>query len=113
MLPVFTVASDLDGKLTGVEFEENIFVMAACSFRFCAPEIFCCSYRDSLCEVTRKEIFAVSEDLGAQMWEDMVHSKKYLRKKASLGVLTLYRIFCCFIDSLSQLSKLLHLTILK
>lgn len=47
------------------------------------------------------------------MWEDMQHSKEHLQKKASLGVVTLNRIFCCFIDSLTQLSKLLHFTVLE
>lgn len=47
------------------------------------------------------------------MWEDMQHSKEHLKKKASLGVVTLYRIFFCFIDSLTQLSKLLHLAVLE
>lgn len=61
--------------------------MAACSFHFCAPGIFWCSYRGSLSEVTRKEVFAVRKELGAQMWKDVQHPKKYL-KKASLGVLT-------------------------
>lgn len=36
MLPVFTVFPDLDGRLWG-EFLENIILMAAYSFHFCAP----------------------------------------------------------------------------
>lgn len=55
--------------------------------------------------VARKQVFAVSKELGAQMWEDVQHPKKYLRKKASVEVLALYRVFCCFIDSVTQLSK--------
>lgn len=68
MLPVLTVSPDLDGRLEGQgegEFEENIFLMAACSFQFCPPGIFWCSYRGDLCEVTRKEVFDVSEELCA------------------------------------------------
>lgn len=43
----------------------------------------------------------------------MQHPKQTLERKASLGVLTLCRIFGCFIDLLTQLSEVLLLARLE
>lgn len=56
--------------------------------------------------MSRREVLVVSHELGEL-------PKKCLRKKCSLGVLTLQRVLCSFRDILPQLNELLQLAVLE